>query len=267
MTEYVFYSDNAVDGNPSGHVQVPWESLVQLNTIRLSGIGPGEQYHPNFSSLSNVIDQFRSLESIELDAFGYIEDGKNDLLNRLLRHYPASTEPLRLRYILLGSSNPLLTSHTLTHLRNLKSLCLRGYGCNSDDRMSTLNGMWTALRNEGIKLDMVQLSEPVTEFLTYLESYSGVKILHIHANLYIFASAELSDAAGSRLFSAITKHRQSLEDLIVYGPRHHPKNWAFSSSIAKVFSACRKLQRAGLILKGLVSSTGKLHTKILVSTT
>uniref|UniRef100_A0A8H8CGX8 Uncharacterized protein n=1 Tax=Psilocybe cubensis TaxID=181762 RepID=A0A8H8CGX8_PSICU len=151
-----------------------------------------------------------NLSSLEL--ITAINPDKGDITNdsarftNLLKYFPISIPPLRLRHLKLASYIPILTEPFMLHLACLTSLSLTKL----DE--SRLDVIWKYFTTAEIHLTALCVDHVSHCFLNYLSSYSGLKKLYLEPDRLGYSN--LSDEMAVVFYDGcLDNHVQSLHDL------------------------------------------------------
>ncbi len=241
-------------------VLLPFHLFPALRQISL--VGTCEIYHDDtLDNLAKLVAKTPSLNSIDISSnWRYNQPiNKSQSLHELFKYYPRSAPPLRLRHLGLTACLVRFDELTLPHLRQLTSLELtsiedpytrqryvledeyeEGELLNEQKQYgSSLDDVWTTLKDAEIHLEEITVDVVVPAFLDYLQSYSGLKKLIMKPGG--FTDGIRSDAMASEFFAtSLVKHRASLQDLAIQAL--YEGGWCFSASNISMISGCQGLK-------------------------
>ncbi len=180
-----------------------------------------------------------------------------------------------------------LDSITLPHLQCLKSLDLtcvvlsprlrgdlgKGHSHDSqkskqaalDDQVavsSTTGAIWDALGNSGIHLDDVSITQINASFLTYIESYSGLRKIFLSTSG--MDNRVESDQLAARFWSkSLAKHVQTLEVLNVKADREN--TWCLGDQSLSSIKKCGSLRSLTIFMSAETGNVEADSENIVVS--
>ncbi|PPQ98793.1 hypothetical protein CVT24_003351 [Panaeolus cyanescens] len=233
---------------------IPFEAMDRLTDITLSGLGGGN--HFVLQQFASHITAYKQLKQITLLHGEDIDEPLQDLFGDLLSNYTTSHSPLGLTGITLQSGVPLPTASSMLHFQNLTQLTFRSgrsriFGVIELD-LTSLNAFYGALKDAGIQLQKINVKDTSPGLLSYLESYSGLKVLEIDVT-ESFGDLEVqteTQTTASQFFNAFKVHSASLECLGVIC-KWNGKKWTFDADNAVVWSKLLNLRRARTSVEGM----------------
>ncbi|KAL0568408.1 hypothetical protein V5O48_013577 [Marasmius crinis-equi] len=163
------------------------------------------------SSLSKVLVHNPSISHLDL-WFWYLEPTISDLFNQ---PFP---EPLRLKTLIVWGCFVGSTKDLIPHLRSIQRIDLHHSG--------THPSVWDTLRTEKIHPRHIIVGDPLENFLSYIESFSGLETLSIHD---AYDARALHDEDSNRLArrfyqQSLRRHQASLRELCIRTKGSGPRN-------------------------------------------
>ncbi|KAF8152366.1 hypothetical protein B0H34DRAFT_114298 [Crassisporium funariophilum] len=235
------------------------DKLIGLQEISLRGTKT-QYYGQIMEHFSRMIANSPQLTSIVIASYykhpSLLSTTKS--LHHLFQYYPQDAKPLRLRSLSLETYCIPFDQITMPHLKYLTSLTLKNIfdtsggsslhlaqgtqnsesNPNEEERFgSTQNEIWSMLAQAAIQLEEICVDQVVSNFLKYLESYSGLRKL----KLRIGRLGRHSDQIASHFYeSALNNHLTSLEKLDIV-PRYEGL-WCFGAHNQTLISKCTKIK-------------------------
>ncbi|KAL0575003.1 hypothetical protein V5O48_006954 [Marasmius crinis-equi] len=181
------------------------------------------------SSLSTVLAHNPSISDLDL-WFWCSEAPTIHFSNLFNQPFP---EPLRLKTLKVWGYLVEFTKDVIPHLHSIQ--CIELY------HPGTHPSVWDTLRTEKIHPRHIIASNPLENFLSYVESFSGLETLSIHDNYDVRALPdEDSDHLARRFYRrALRRHQASLRELNVSSMGPGPRNvraWNVDA-----FDGCKEL--------------------------
>ncbi|KAH9474335.1 hypothetical protein JR316_0012793 [Psilocybe cubensis] len=275
---------NAIQTLPnlrSVRIEVDW-ARIPLPLHRLRGLrditiidstipsNSGNIYE-TYQNLGKMLARSPGLVGLNIQRGGYdcTHVDTSASLHHLLRCYPSSQTPLRLKHLVMNRMFVKLDAITLPHLHYLKSLDLSNVLephhitniehltvdskiCSSCTQLhgsqklvgSSVDGIWDALTNLGIELEVLKVRKVTQSLLNYLESYSGIKRLHILSSAHPTSPTEY-DALASRFFgTSLGMHIRTIEKLDIEAANEGL--WCFGPHNMSVIASCTALVFLGI---------------------
>ncbi|KAJ8085049.1 hypothetical protein AAF712_003388 [Marasmius tenuissimus] len=148
------------------------------------------------------------------------------------------SKSLRLESLTLVGWTLDFTTDVLPHIRGLRTLELL------DRQQDIGTSYWDVLRSSETHLRSVTVSNPTSEFVDYISSFSGLEILLLQDAGMIVEQGESDELARKFYGEVLPRHRATLKEVSISSLG--PELWTFGAWNASAFDGCTELVSLGV---------------------